>query len=112
MGRYVTILRWKPEQAREIFRVSQSLTNGKAPKEIIAAAAKMKMISQSFCPSNNLSILTFEVDDNDFGEVSLVTLYLQGCCSMETYPVLDEATSRKTNQMYIKIFPQVIEERT
>ena len=46
MGRYVTILRWKPEQARELFRVSQSLTNGKAPKEIIAAAAKMKMISQ------------------------------------------------------------------
>ena len=112
MGRYVTILRWKPENARELFRLSQSLTNGKAPKEIIAAAAKMKMISQSFSPTNNLSILTYEVDDNDIAEASLVTLYMQGCCSMETYPVLDEATSLKTNQKYIKIFPEIIEEPT
>jgi len=112
MGRYVTILKWKPENARELFRLSQSLTNGKAPKEIIAAMAKMKMISQSYSPYNNLSVLTYEVDDNDIVEATIVTLYLQRCCSMETYPVLDEAGSNKANRMYIKIFPEIIEEPT
>jgi len=112
MGRYVTIFKWKPENASELFRLTQSLTNGKAPKEIIAAAAKIKMISQSTSPYNNLSIITYEVDDNDLVEATLVILYFQGCCSMETYPVLDEASSNKVNQMFIKIFPQIIEEPT
>lgn len=80
MGRYVTIFKWKPENAQELFRLSQSLTNGKAPKEVIAAAAKIKMISQSTSPYNNMSFLTYEVDDNDFVEATVVTLYLQGCC--------------------------------
>ena len=59
-----------------------------------------------------MSFITYEVDDNDLVEATMVTLYLQGSCSMETYPVLDEADSNKANQMFIKIFPQIIEEPT
>ncbi|MFX0187193.1 MAG: hypothetical protein ACFE8A_05600 [Candidatus Hodarchaeota archaeon] len=109
MARYVTIFRWKPENAREAFQITQSLPNRTAPKEILAAAAKIKIISQNFCPYNNLSIVIYEIDEKDFVETSLITMYFQGVFSMETYPVLNEADSTKLNQMFIKAIPGVME---
>jgi hypothetical protein len=109
MARYVSIFRWKPENARAAFQRGQSLTNGTAPKEIIAAAAKIKIISQNYCPYNNFTLLIYEVEEKDLIEASLVTIYFQNVMSMETYPVLNEADSMKLNKMYIKIIPEVME---
>ena len=44
MGRYVTIFRWTAEQAQELNRRSRTLTDLTAPKEVLAALAKIKII--------------------------------------------------------------------
>ena len=106
MGRYVTIIRWTAEQAEELARRARAVRELKAPKEILAAVAKMKIISTAYSPSNFFNIVIFEVDDKDFVEANLVTVYYMNTCSMETYPVLSEADTLKLGDLTQNIFPE------
>ena len=106
MARYVTIIRWTAEQAEELARRARAVRELKAPKEILAAVAKMKMISTAYSPSNFFNIVIFEVDDKDFVEANLVTIYYMNTCSIETYPVLSEADTLKLGELTEKIFPE------
>jgi len=106
MGRYVTIIRWTAEQAEELAGRARAVRELKAPKEILAAVAKMKIISTAYSPSNFFNIVIFEVDDKDFVEANLVTVYYMNTCSMETYPVLSEADTLKLGDLTQNIFPE------
>ena len=107
MGRYVTIFRWTADQAQELNRRSRTLTDLTAPKEVLAAVAKIKMISTAYAPNNFFNIVIYEVDEKDMVEATLVSIYFMTTCSMETYPVLSEADSLKLGEMVQKILPDL-----
>ena len=107
MGRYVTIFRWTAEQAQELNRRSRTLTDLTAPKEVLAALAKIKIIWTAHSPNNFFNILIYEVDEKDMVEATLVAIYFMTTCSLETYPVLNEADSLKLGEMVQKVMPNL-----
>jgi len=98
MARYVTIIRWTPQTARAIRKRWDTVVNGTAPKAVLDAFAKTKVIAQEISLDNNLSVMVYEVEEKDIVEGSVVSLYLQDVCTQETYPVISFEDWMKVNE--------------
>ena len=105
MGRFMTIIKWKPEQGQELARRVRSITGRTAPQELLDAVAKMKPVTQAYSPNNGLLVMIYDVDDKDYVDATLAAIYVSDTCKMKTYPVLGEADTLKLGQMTQKIFP-------
>jgi hypothetical protein len=103
MGRFVTIVRWTPEQWPELARRTTALNDGTAPPSAIAANAKMKIVANAYSPNNNFSILIYDVDEKDYAEASLAAIYVIDTCKMETYPVMTPEETEKLTELMAKM---------
>ncbi len=106
MARYMTIIRWTPEQIVELGKRIRAITERTAPQGILDANAKMKNNTIAYSPNNNFLVTIYEVDEKDSVEATLAATYLSDTCTMETYPVLNQADSLKLGEMSRKIFPE------
>ena len=103
MGRFVTILRWTPEQGPELARITAALNNGTAPASVIAANEKIKVVAAAYSPNNQFNIMIYDVDEKDYAEACLVAVYGSVGCKMETYPVLNEEETVKLAELSAKL---------
>lgn len=87
MGLFVTISRYTPEQAEALDERWDTVLNGTAPKAVLDALAKMKIINQVTSPQNGFAVMISEVTDQTWLDGTVVCRYMQDLCSMETYPV-------------------------
>ena len=106
MGRFMTIIRWTPEQIEELGKRIRAITERTAPQGILDANAKMKNATIAYSPNNNFLVTIYDVDDKDYVEATLAATYLSDTCTMETYPVLSEADTLKLGELTEKIFPE------
>lgn len=88
MGVFVSITRWTPETARALQERWMTVVNGKAPKAVLDAQAKFKVIAQVVSLTNNCSVMVYEIEDKYRVEANNVASYLQDVCTMETFPVI------------------------
>ncbi len=73
MGLFVSISRWTPEQAEAVEKRWDTILNGTAPKAVMDAWAKMKIIAQVTSPQNGFSLMVLEVTDQT---------WIDGTCSL------------------------------
>ncbi|MFB0560360.1 MAG: DUF3303 family protein [Candidatus Lokiarchaeia archaeon] len=91
MPRFISIVRWKPETFRALIERWKMVVEGKAPKEVMDAVAKMKILSFEVSLGNQCVFEVFEVDDMMTSDI--MSYYISDVCEEETYPVvpLEEA---------------------
>ena len=87
MGLFVSISRYTPEQAEALEKRWDTILNGTAPKAVLDAWAKMKVITMVASPQNGFSLTVLEVTDQAWIDGSVVSRYMSDVCSMEGYPV-------------------------
>ncbi|MBM4444665.1 MAG: hypothetical protein FJ020_05090 [Chloroflexi bacterium] len=87
MGLFVTIGRWTPDQAEAMDRRFDTLLNGTAPKAVMDAWAKMKIIAQVISPQNGCSVMVVDVTDQTWLDGTLICRYMEDVVSLESFPV-------------------------
>ena len=95
---FVTITRWTPQTTRALTERWMTVVNGTAPKAVLDAFAKIKVITQVTSLVNNLSVMVYEIEEKDIVEANNVAAYLADVCTMETYPVITEEDWLKVNE--------------
>jgi len=103
MGRFVSILRWTPEQSPGVARITAAINNGTAPPSVLAANEKVKLVAQAYSPHNQFNILIYDVDEKDYAEASLVAVYASTVGKIETYPVMNEEETVKLGELAAKM---------
>jgi hypothetical protein len=88
MVRIVTITRWTPETARAIRERWNTIVKGTAPKVVLDAFAKIKIITNELSLPNRLGVMVYEIAEKDIVEVTPVSLYMQDVCTQEEYVVV------------------------
>jgi hypothetical protein len=86
MGLFVSIARWTPEQAEAMEKRWDTILNGTAPKAVMDAWAKMKIVTQVVSPQNSFTLTVLEVTDQTWLDGTLVSRYVGDVCSLESYP--------------------------
>jgi hypothetical protein len=87
MGRWVSITRWTPEQYSGLIKKWETIVNGTAPKPVLDAWAKIKIITMEFSPANQFTLMVWEMKDEDWPDAGLCSLYMQDVAHLESYPV-------------------------
>lgn len=87
MGLFVSISRWTPEQAAAVEKRWDTMLKGTAPKAVMEAWAKMKIIAQVTSPQNGFALMVLEVTDQTWIDGTVLCRYMQDVCSLEGYPV-------------------------
>ncbi len=88
MGLFVTITTWRPENGEAMEKRWDTILNGTAPKVVMDAMAKMKVITQVVSPQSGFSLMVMEVTDQTWMDGTLLCRYMSGVCSMVTSPVV------------------------
>jgi len=88
MGRYVSIARGTPELSRAWEEKWKAIATGKAPKAVLDAMKKIKIITLEVSVANGLAFWVTEVKDEDLLEVQKFIHYFTDVVKMELYPVM------------------------
>ena len=85
---FVTITRWTPETARALPERWMTVVNGTAPKPVLNAFAKMKIITQVISLANRFAVMVSEIEEKDLAETIPLSIYLQNVCTQEQCTVM------------------------
>lgn len=85
MVRFATIIRWTPQTARAVDEQWNTVVKGTAPKAVIDAFGKIKIIAFESSLASHLAVLVYEVEEKDIFDAFIVYRYMQGVCTFETY---------------------------
>jgi hypothetical protein len=88
MGRFVSIVRGTPELSRAWEEKWKTVATGKAPKAVLDAMKKIKIITAGVSVANGLAFWVTEVKDEDWLEVQKFIRYFTDVVKMEMYPVI------------------------
>ena len=88
MGRYVSIARGTPELAQAWEERWKTIATGKAPKAVLDAMKKIKIITLEISLANLLAFWVIEVKDEDLLETQKFIHYFTDVVTMELYPVI------------------------
>lgn len=88
MGLFVTISTWRPENGGAMEKRWDTILKGTAPKVVMDAMAKMKVVAQVVSPQSGFSLMLMEVSDATWMDGTLLCRYMQDVCSMVTSPVV------------------------
>lgn len=88
MGRYVSIARGTPELARAWEEKWKTVATGKAPKPVLDAMKKIKIITAEVSVANGLAFWVMEIKDEDWLETNKFARYFTDVVTMEIYPVI------------------------
>jgi len=88
VGRYVSIARGTPELARAWEEKWKTVATGKAPKPVLDAMKKIKIITAEVSVANGLAFWVMEIKDEDWLETNKFARYFTDVVTMEIYPVI------------------------
>jgi len=88
MVMFVNITRWKPETARALTERWMTVINGTAPKPVLDAFAKMKIITQVISLPNRFAIMVSEIEEKDLADTTPLSMYLQDVCTQKQCTVM------------------------
>ena len=99
---FVNITRWTPETARALTDRWMTVVNGTAPKPVLNAFAKMRIISQVISLPNRFAIMISEIAEKDLPETTPLSMYMQDVCTQKQCTVMtmeDWLTASETFSM-------------
>jgi hypothetical protein len=99
MVRFVSITRWTPETARALYERWMTVVNSTAPKPVLDAFAKIKIITQEISLANKFAVMVFEIEEKDLIETTPLSMYMQDVCTEEEYPVMSMEDYLKASEM-------------
>ena len=99
MVRFVEITRWTPETARALAERWMTVVNGTAPKAVLDAFAKIKIITQEISLPNRLAVMVSETEEKDLVETTPLSMYMQDVCTQEEYPVMSMEDYLKASEV-------------
>jgi hypothetical protein len=99
MVRFVSITRWTPETARALAERWMAVVNGTAPKAVLDAFAKIKIITQEISLPNRLAVMVSEVEEKDLLAIVPLSMYMQDVCTQEEYPVMSMEDYLKASEV-------------
>jgi hypothetical protein len=88
MGRFVSIARGTPELSRAWEEKWKTVATGKAPKAVLDAMKKIKIITAEISVANGLAFWVMEIKDEDLVETQKFARYFTDVVTMEIYPVI------------------------
>lgn len=113
MGHYVTIYRWKPENAMAFAKKYANFVPGyPGPQKLKDAAAKLKNVSFNYSPTNSCIVVTYDCADEDLIEVNACAIHLADVCTIETFPALNADDYAKALDTYADMVPEFMEQMT
>ena len=99
MGLFVSIYRYTPEQVEALEERMNTIMNGTAPKAVLDAFSKMKIINWVESLNNGFSLVIAEVTDETWLDGNLINRYLGDVVKMEAYPCVSMEDSLKLSKM-------------
>ena len=99
MGLFVSIYRYTPEQVEALEERMNTIMNGTAPKVVLDAFSKMKIINWVESLNNGFSLVICEVTDQMWLDGNLINRYLADVVKMESYPCVSMEDSLKLDKM-------------
>jgi hypothetical protein len=99
MGLFVSIFRYTPEQAHALEERWDTVLNGTAPKVVMDAFSKMKIINMVDSYHGGFSLCIAEVTDETWLDGTLINRYLADVATFETYPCVSIEDSLKLQKM-------------
>lgn len=99
MGLFVSITKYTPEQVEALEKRWGTVLNGTAPKVVMDAYARMKVVAYVASPQNGFSLMITEVTDATWLDGSLVCRYMADVAHMEIYPVVSMEDYLKLAEM-------------
>jgi len=99
MVRFVSITRWTPQTARALEERWMSVVNGTAPKAVLDAFAKIKIITQEISLANRFALMVFEIEEKDLLETVPLSAYMQDVCTEEEYTVMSMEDYLKVREL-------------
>jgi len=99
MVRFISITRWTPETARALAERWMTVVNGTAPKAVLNAFAKIKVIANEISLPNRLVVMISEVDEKDLADTIPLSMYMQDVCTQEEYPVMSMEDYMKASEV-------------
>ena len=99
MVRFISITRWTPETARALAERWMTVVNGTAPKAVLNAFAKIKVIANEISLPNRLVVMISEVDEKDLVDTVPLSMYMQDVCTQEEYPVMSMEDYLKASEV-------------
>ena len=88
MVRFVTITRWTPETARALRKRYDTIIKGTAPKVVLDAFAKLKIITNEISLPNRFGVMIYEIEEKDLVELAPLSLYMQDVCTQEQFVII------------------------
>jgi len=88
MVMFVTITRWTPETARALAERWMTVINGTAPKPVLDAFAKIKIITQVISLPNRFAVMVSETEEKDLAETTPLSIYMQDVCTQQQCTVM------------------------
>jgi len=85
---FVTITKWTPQTARALEQRYMTVINGTAPKAVLDAFTKIKIITQVISLPNRFSVMVAEIAEKDYVEIAPLSMYYQDVCTQESYVVM------------------------
>jgi len=98
MVMFVTITRWTPETARAVAERWMTVVNGTAPKPVLDAFAKLKIITQAISLPNRFTVMVYEVAEKDLIETTALSMYFQDVCMQEQSTVMSMEDYMKASE--------------
>ena len=86
--RVVTITRWTPQTARALRERWDTIIKGTAPKTVLDAFAKFKIITQVISLPNRFAVMVSEIAEKDYVETIPLSMYMQDVCTQESHVVI------------------------
>jgi len=99
MVRFISITRWTPETARALAERWMTVINGTAPKAVLNAFAKIKVIANEISLPNRLVVMISEVNEKDLADTVPLSMYMQDVCTQEEYPVMSMEDYLKASEV-------------
>ena len=88
MVMFVTITRWTPQTARALTKRWMTVVNGTAPKPVLDAFSKIKIITQVISMPNRLAVMVSDIEEKDLVDTTPLNMYLQDVCTQEEFTVM------------------------
>ncbi len=96
---FVSITRYTPDQAEALEERWNTIMNGTAPKAVVDAFSKMKIVNMVQSPQNCFSLAIVDVTDQTWLEGTLICRYLADVATQENYPCVSAEDALKLQKM-------------
>ncbi|MDM8001036.1 MAG: hypothetical protein QUS33_13895 [Dehalococcoidia bacterium] len=107
MGLFVWIARYTPEQSIGVENRWNTMANGTAPKAVLEAWGRIKVLEMLPSPQNGFAMMVVDVPEDAWVDAAVCARYMADVWSLESYPVINmEQYAEMTKRLPLEQIPR------